>query len=418
MPRAVVLHASDLHLDLPFEGVGRPPPHVAALLRDASLGAWDALVDLAIARDAAALLLAGGLCGGLEHGVRAQARLRDGMRRLSDRGIRVFIALGDRDPLNGIAAVPQCPPGVTVFAPGAPGAVVLERGGTSLATVYGASAPFAGGIAPVSGFVRGERPGPHLAVLHTRIVGYAADDGGCAASQLPELRAAGMDYWALGHAHAYEQVSAGAPWIVYSGTTQGRGLTPLECGAKGVVRIEIEDGAIAHVQSEAIDRVRCLRVEVADAADPNDLARLLTERADALRERHPGRALLLEAEIAGSAAVVRLLRQPDARAALFGALQQAAAAWEPCVWWSGIRPLPGSPAAAEETTPDGDDIPAEVLRRRAALAADAELRERFLARRFEPLREAWRADLDARESEELLDDAAAVAAAVLREDEA
>jgi len=49
-----VLHASDVHLDVPFEGIGRTPPHVAAVLRDASLAAWDALIDLAIARGAAA----------------------------------------------------------------------------------------------------------------------------------------------------------------------------------------------------------------------------------------------------------------------------------------------------------------------------------------------------------------------------
>jgi len=63
MPRSVVLHASDLHLDTPFEGIGRPPARIAARLRDASLAAWDALVELAIAPDAAAVLLAGGLCG-------------------------------------------------------------------------------------------------------------------------------------------------------------------------------------------------------------------------------------------------------------------------------------------------------------------------------------------------------------------
>jgi hypothetical protein len=37
MSRFVVLHASDLHLDAPFEGIGRTPPHITAALRDASL---------------------------------------------------------------------------------------------------------------------------------------------------------------------------------------------------------------------------------------------------------------------------------------------------------------------------------------------------------------------------------------------
>ena len=416
MPRSVILHASDLHLDAPFEGIGRPPAHVAAALRDAALGAWDALVDLAIAREAAALLLAGGLCGGLEHGVRAQARLRDGLVRLADRGIRVCIALADRDPLDGFATIAEWPPGVTVFPRGIPSTVTLERGGAYLATVHGVSAPFPEGINPVSGFARGDRPGPHLAVLHTRITDHAADDGTCAASRLPDLRAAGLDYWALGHAHAQDYLSTGMPWIAYSGTPQGRGLAAAECGAKGVVRIDIEDGAVARVESEAIDRVRCLRLELSDASDPDGLARLLTERAEALRERNAGRALLLEGQVGGGAAVMRTLRQPDARLELLAALRQAAEAWEPCVWWAAVRAAPAPPERAAALA--GDDMVAEVERQRAALSEDAAQRERFLARRFEPLREAWRADLDARETDELLDDAAAVAVAALREDEA
>src|SRR5262249_45403913 len=135
MSRSVVLHASDVHLDAPFEGIGRPPARIAAALRDASIAAWDAVVELAIARDAVAVLLAGGVCGGLEHGVRAQARLRDGVLRLAERGIRVCIALGDRDPLDGFAAIAAWPPGVTVFAPGMPSSVTLERGGAPIATV-------------------------------------------------------------------------------------------------------------------------------------------------------------------------------------------------------------------------------------------------------------------------------------------
>ncbi len=94
MSRLTVLHTAELHLDAPFTGLGRTPPPIAAALRDASLAAWDALVDHALAHDVAALICAGGLCGGLEHGVRGQARLRDGLARLVAGGIAVAVALG------------------------------------------------------------------------------------------------------------------------------------------------------------------------------------------------------------------------------------------------------------------------------------------------------------------------------------
>ena len=53
------VHAADLHLDTPFEGLARTSPEVAAALRDASLDAFDALVELTLREDAAFLVIAG-----------------------------------------------------------------------------------------------------------------------------------------------------------------------------------------------------------------------------------------------------------------------------------------------------------------------------------------------------------------------
>src|SRR5512143_378405 len=115
MPRYAFLHAADLRLDAPFTGIGRTPPPVATALRDASLQAWDTLVETAVARRVAAVLLSGGLCDGLERGARAQVRLRRGVARLAEHGIAVFVALGGRDPKDGFAAIGDWPEGVTVF---------------------------------------------------------------------------------------------------------------------------------------------------------------------------------------------------------------------------------------------------------------------------------------------------------------
>jgi exonuclease SbcD len=52
------VHASDLHLDTPFIGVGRLDAEVSSALRDASLDAWDALVDDGVARALDRLLMA------------------------------------------------------------------------------------------------------------------------------------------------------------------------------------------------------------------------------------------------------------------------------------------------------------------------------------------------------------------------
>jgi hypothetical protein len=58
------VHAADLHLDTPFESIGRVAPAVAHELRDASLKSWDALVQLCVDEGAAFLLLAGDIYDG------------------------------------------------------------------------------------------------------------------------------------------------------------------------------------------------------------------------------------------------------------------------------------------------------------------------------------------------------------------
>jgi hypothetical protein len=153
------------------------------------------------------------------------------------------------------------------------------------------------------------------------------------------------------------------------------------------------------------------------AADSAALTRALGARAEELRERHHGRALVLDAHADGAPPVRRALRQPAARAELLRTLRRAAEGWEPFVWWAALR---GSAPAARERAMalTVDDLSTEVERRRAELAEDAELRAQFLARRCEPLRDAWTADIEAREAGELLDEAAGVAVDALREDPA
>ncbi len=414
MSRLVLLHAADLHLDAPFEGIGRTPPRVAAALRDASVDAWDALVDLALSRNVAAVLLAGGLCAGLERGVRAQVRLRDGIERLGAAGVPVFIALGDGDPPDSFDAVTAWPSPVTVFPAGRPTAVPLLHDGRRIATIHGISATRqAGADDALLRLARDDAPGLHLAVVHAGIAGHASDDGSCRARyRLEDLRTARMDYWALGHAAAADQLSVDGPWIVFPGTTQGRSLAPAHCGPKGAALIAIEDETVAGVEFAAIDRVRCLRTSVEGVDDPAALLPLLSARAAELRENHPGRGLLVDARVDGTPAVRRVLRQPTRRAELLHALRAAAENTEPFLWWVAVRAAQAPSAGGDRPQ---DDLAAEIHRQRAALAADAARCVGFVERHFEPLHALWTAEADARETAELLDAATALAIDALDE---
>ncbi|MBX3026951.1 hypothetical protein KF840_18750 [bacterium] len=393
--RYAFLHAADLRLDAPFTGVGRTPAPLAAALRDASLHAWDALVATAISRRVAAVLLSGGLCDGLERGARAQVRLRDGVARLVEHGIPVFIALAARDPRDGFAAIDDWPDGVVVFGHGRADAVPLRRDGAHLATVHGVGIdPEEGAELAARRLRRGDLAGPHIALLPSPV-----GRGGVA---LDALRDAGMDYWALGGGAELAVQHARDPWLVSAGTPQGR--SPQDVGPRGAALVEVEDGVIARVGLEPLDRVRAAVVRIDEADDGAALRQRLRDAAAALRAAHPEHVLLLTALLGSRARVTRLARQPDLRAALLAEARRDAERDDPLLWWAALRAAPPGPLPAA-----ADDLPGEVARRRAVLASDAERTLRFVQQRFEPLRDTWSAALDPRDVDPLLDDAAAVA---------
>ena len=126
------VHAADLHLDTPFKGIGSTAPHVAEQLREASLAAFDSLVELCLERRVAFLVVAGDIYDGPERGLRAQLRFRDGLARLSSAGISSFVVHGNHDPVEtGWSALGgPWPERVTVFGTGTVKAVPVEVDGS------------------------------------------------------------------------------------------------------------------------------------------------------------------------------------------------------------------------------------------------------------------------------------------------
>src|SRR5437899_9714994 len=138
-PEFRFVHAADLHLDTPFASIGRVAPEIADRLRDASVEAYDALVGMAIEREAAFVVIAGDAYDSADRGVRAQLRFLRGVERLGERGIRVFVAHGNHDPLDGWSAVRRAPDNLAVFGGDAVEPHTVMRAGLALAQVYGVS---------------------------------------------------------------------------------------------------------------------------------------------------------------------------------------------------------------------------------------------------------------------------------------
>ena len=257
------IHAADLHLDTPFSGLARLDPELAALLRDASLDAFDALIDWVIEADAAALLIAGDLYDGPERGLRAQLRLRSGLQRLADEGRSCFIVHGNHDPLEeGWSAIERWPATVSIFPSAAPERRPLMRGGKRLAWVQGQSYAERAERRPLArGFASSASGEFEIGLLHCQLAGRP-DHAPYAPCTQAELEAVGLDYWALGHVHRRELIEGRGCSIVYPGNLQGRSFKASETGAKGALLVEVAEGRVVETEFRALDRVRFARIEL------------------------------------------------------------------------------------------------------------------------------------------------------------
>ena len=362
MSRLTFVHAADLHLDTPFEGLGRVAPEVAEVLRDSSLAAWEALVTLCVERQARLLLVAGDIYDGEERGLRAQLRFLRGLERLSERGVRVFIVHGNHDPHGGRwSAIREWPTGVTVF--GDENVEVFpatDVEGRQVALIHGishASRSVSDNLA--TRFRRTPESLPQFGLLHCN-ADQDPNHPAYAPCTLDDLRSAGMDYWALGHIHNHRVLSRGNPWILYAGGLQGRSLKPGEVGVKGVVIGSIASGRITDVEFVAVPHIHFaeLTVDIGDLPDTPRLIDRLEEAAESVLGGSTVAGLVARVTLVGRGPLHADLAGPDRVDDLLKAIREEANGRRPLLWWSGI---------VAATRPD---IDREAIRRRGDFSAE------------------------------------------------
>ncbi len=292
------LHCADLHLDSPLRGLSRYDGAPADEIRGATRHALENLVQLAIDREVAFVLIAGDVYDGdwKDHNTGLFFRLQ--MARLGRSGIRAFIVSGNHDAASRISRALELPDNVRVFPTDRPATEVLDDLGVAVHGQGFAHREITTDLA--AQYPEADRGLFNIGLLHTSADGREGHEP-YAPTSVETLVRRGYDYWALGHIHQRE-VLCEEPWIVFSGCVQGRSIR--ETGAKGCTLVSVENGAVGSVEHHSTDvwRWALCEVDARDAESPDAVLERFERALTRELDRAEGRQLATRVRIHGACA--------------------------------------------------------------------------------------------------------------------
>lgn len=293
------IHCSDLHIDSPFKGLASEKPELAKRLQASTSQAFQNIVQLAKKEKVDAVVIAGDIYDGKDKSLQAQFKFRKGLQELSDAGIPSFLAHGNHDPLDSRFATLQWPDHVTVFSGDKVQSHNIQRDGKPLATVHGISYPTRDVKENLSlQFEKHSGEGFGIGVLHTN-VGHNPDHDDYAPCSIEDLVSRKMDYWALGHIHAYRVLRPSDPAIVYSGNTQARHKN--ETGVKGCCLVTLHPNASPEIQFVPVDSVRfiCESVDLSSVGTLEQVMQCVQSQCEEISTGAGGRDTLIQLTLTG-----------------------------------------------------------------------------------------------------------------------
>jgi len=370
------VHTGDLHLDSPFVGLtSEAPPGVVQTLREATIRAWDNVVDLALAEQVDFFLVAGDAFEHANRTLRGQLAFRDGLARLADAHISSFVVTGNHDPLDGWEPSVAWPELAHRFPAHDVTARQVLRDGEEIARVYGVSYHKRDVTTNLARRYRREADAPFaVGLLHANVGGLegAANYAPCS---IGDLQASGMDYWALGHIHRHHVVSAQRPAAVYCGNPQGR--DPGEADPRGCYLVTVDDAGRITPEFRPVDVVRwqLLDVLIGDLETEEELVDAVTTAVDEARAAAE-RSIVARVRLTGRGPLHTSLAKPGLREDVRTGAQDRLGLSDPFGWIESVRDRT-RPAVDLETRRQADDFVGDLLRRldatRRVLAGDEPL---------------------------------------------
>ncbi|MGV2335884.1 MAG UNVERIFIED_CONTAM: hypothetical protein LVR18_17795 [Planctomycetaceae bacterium] len=131
------IHAANLRLDVPVSVISSEQLSEAqrTAFEDATLRAFDQVIDSCIRHKVLYLLLSGNAFTEADRSLRARLAILRGFERLREHQIRVFVLPGDSDPPEAWRAIADLPENVTICLSSSSEPAVLEVGGRQVLAV-------------------------------------------------------------------------------------------------------------------------------------------------------------------------------------------------------------------------------------------------------------------------------------------
>lgn len=359
--RFTFIHAADLHIDSPLAGLGLKDKAVAERFASAGRRAVEALIAETIESKAVFLIISGDVFDGDWKDVTTGLFFVRAISALHRAGIPVFMVKGNHDAESVISRGLPYPETVHVFPSDKAATIAINA---HRVVLHGRSFPSRLTGDFVATYPVRREGWLNIGLLHTSLDGARGHEG-YAPCRVDDLKRFGYDYWALGHVHAAEIVSRD-PWIVYPGNLQGRSVR--ETGAKGAMRVTVEDGCIVEVAPLVLDSARWahLTIDVAKTANEADvIQRISAELADA-HAQSEGRPLAVRVTLVGETELHNLLvarREPlqdDVRASGFRLSDDC--------WVEQLKVKTALPQRSTTLLPQAESLDVEALLAEAANA--------------------------------------------------
>ena len=302
------IHAADIHLDSPLRGLTRYEEAPVEIIRGACRRAFEGLVELAIEEQVSFVLLAGDLYDGDWKDFSTGIFVSKQIGRLGQHDIQVYAVVGNHDAANKITKALSPPANMTFLDTKKPQTIRLDDPRVAIHGQGFATQHVSQNLA--QSYPAAEADRFNIGILHTSLNGREghAVYAPCTAQ---DLSSKGYQYWALGHVHQWEQVSAD-PWIVFPGCVQGRHAR--ETGPKGCALVTVEDGAVSSVVHHELDVLRWECCEV-DLEEVEQISEVLDRARQNMLEKHSaaeGRPVALRLRFHGACAVSsELTAYPD-----------------------------------------------------------------------------------------------------------